>query len=97
MERGIIAERTTAALQHKKAKMEKTGGDVPFGFDLDDTGHLVQNEAEQKAIRLIQILREKGYSLRAIGRELENEGYKTKKGNTEWNPKTLSAILKRAA
>ncbi|MEE4355158.1 MAG: recombinase family protein, partial [Desulfococcaceae bacterium] len=85
------------ALQHKKAKGEKTGGDVPFGFDLDEGGRLRENENEQKALRLMKSLKEKGYSLRAIGRELEKEGITTKKGKSTWNPKTLSAILKRAA
>lgn len=98
MERGIISERTRAALQHKKAKGEKTGGDIPFGYDLDPgSGLLVEREVEQKAIRLIHRLRLKGYSLRAICRELEVEGHKTKTGKVTWNPKTVSMIIKRAA
>jgi DNA invertase Pin-like site-specific DNA recombinase len=96
MERGIIAERTRTALQHKKANGEKTGGDVPYGYDVDDSGCLVENEAEQKAIRLIHRLKGKGYSLRAICRELKKEGYKTKTGKPTWNPKTVSMIIKRA-
>jgi DNA invertase Pin-like site-specific DNA recombinase len=80
MERGIIGERTRAALKHKRAKNEKTGRDVPFGFDLSPTGFLAPNLAEQRAICLISDLRLKGYALRAICRELEREGYKTKSG-----------------
>jgi len=34
MERRLIGERTKAALAHKKSKSEKTGGDIPFGYDL---------------------------------------------------------------
>jgi DNA invertase Pin-like site-specific DNA recombinase len=98
MERGIIGERTRAALQHKRAKGEKTGGDVPFGYDLDPvTRLLVESETEQKAIRLIRRLKTKGYSLRSICRELEAEGHRTKTGKDTWNPKTVSMILKRAA
>jgi site-specific DNA recombinase len=98
LERGIIGERTRSALQHKRAKGEKTGGDVPYGYDLDpDSGLLIENRAEQKAIRLIRKLQFKGYSLRAICRELETEGYRTKTGKTKWNPKTIAMILKRAA
>ncbi len=97
MERNIIGERTRSALAHKRAKGEKTGGDVPYGFNVTETGHLVENPAEQKAIRLIRDLRSKGYSLRAICRELELEGYRTKTGKIAWNPKTVSMILKRAA
>ena len=75
MERGIIGERTKAALSHKRAMNEKTGGDVPFGYNLTPTGHLEPNKAEQKAIRLIKRLNAKSYSLRAICRELEKEGH----------------------
>jgi len=96
MERGIIGERTKAALSHKRAKGEKTGGDVPYGYSLAENGLLVENKAEQKAIRLIHELNQKGYSLREICRELEKEGHKTKTGKTSWNPKTVSMIIKRA-
>ena len=96
-ERDQVAERTRAALQYKKAQGEKTGGDVPFGFDVDATEHLIENQAEQKAICLIRDLKAKGYSLRAICRDLEAEGHLTKTGRTAWNPKTVSMILKRAA
>lgn len=97
MERGIIGERTKAALHHKKARNEKTGGNIPFGYDLSPTGHLVPNKAEQKAICLIHNLRIKGYSLREICREMQKEGYRTKTGKTAWNPKTVSVVLQRAA
>jgi DNA invertase Pin-like site-specific DNA recombinase len=97
MERGITGERTRAALRHKRANNEKTGGDVPFGFDLDEAGTLRKNQVEQKAIGLIRDLTEKGYSLRAIGLELKRERYRTKTGRTDWNPKTISVIAKRAA
>ena len=76
----------------------KNGGrrTLYVGYDLTETGHLVPNRAEQKAIGLIHDLRGKGYSLRAICRELEREGHKTKTGKTSWNPKSVSVILKRA-
>lgn len=96
-ERDQISERTRTALQYKKAKGEKTGGDVPYGFDLGTDGHLVKNKMEQRAIDLIGELKAKGYSLRAIARELKAKGYRTKRGKATWNPKTISVILKRAA
>ena len=96
MERQIIGERTKAALAHKRAKRESTGGYAPpYGYDLDDTGHLIRNDPEQKGIKLIRSLHEKGNSLRVICRELEANGYRTKTGKDEWNPKTVSMILKR--
>jgi site-specific DNA recombinase len=96
MERGIVSERTKAALSHKRSKNEKTGGDIPFGYTLVENDLLVANEAEQKAISLMVELRNKGYSLRAIAHELEKEGHKTKTGKTAWNPKTISMVIKRA-
>ena len=96
-ERDQVSERTVLALQHKKAKGEKTGGDVPYGYDVDESGRLVVNEAEQKALLLIRRLRRKGGSLRAICRELEAEGYRTKRGLCRWHPQSVSQILKRAA
>lgn len=98
MERRIIGERTKAALAHKRAKRESIGGYAPpYGYDLDETRHLVRNEHEQKGIRLIRCLDARGNSLRQICRELESNVYRTKTGKAEWNPKTVSMILKRTA
>ncbi len=96
-ERDQVSERTKAALQHKKANGEKTGGNVPFGYDVTSDGLLVINENEQKAIRLMLRLKRKGHSLRAICRELEIEGHRTKTGRFSWNHKTVGSILKRLA
>jgi site-specific DNA recombinase len=94
MERGIVSERTKAALSHKRSKNEKTGGDIPFGYNLTENGLLVANEAEQKAISLMVELRNKGYSLRAIAAELEKEGYRTRRGKAKWHHQTISQIIK---
>jgi len=96
MERGIIGERTKTALQHKRAKGEKTGGDIPFGYELD-SDLLVENETEQKGLRFIHRLKDKGYSLRAICRKLEANGHKTKTGKVSWHPQSINQILKRVA
>ena len=95
MERRIIGERTKAALSHKRSCNEKTGGDVPYGYDLTPAGLLIKNPTEQKVIRLIRRLNKRGYSLRGICSELDKEGHKTKRGNTRWHPQTVSSILKR--
>ena len=96
MERDLISERTKAALQHKRANGEKTGGDVPFGYQADN-GTLKKDRREQRIIALIKKLKAQGNSLREIGRELERRHYKTKTGKTTWNPKTVAAIHERAA
>lgn len=95
MERRLIGERTKAALSHKRSRNEKTGGDVPYGYDLTPAGILIKNETERKVIRFIRRLNKDGYSLRKICRELEREGHKTKRGNPIWHPQTVAAILKR--
>lgn len=95
-ERDQISDRTRFALAHKKANMEKTGGDIPFGYFVED-GHLIEEPTEQKALFLIRDLRMKGYALRAICEELAKEGYKTRRGNLRWQPKTVSRIIERLA
>lgn len=93
LERGVIAERTKAALAHKRAKNEWIGGDVPYGYDLITGGILVKNESEQKVLRFIRHLHKNGYSLRGICRELQQSGYQTKRGNLSWHPATIAGIL----
>ena len=95
MERELIGERTSSALQHMIANGQKTGGYVPYGFDVDSKGRLYRNETEQKGLALIHKLRGQCYSLRAICVELEAMGYKTKNGLTKWHAETLSRILDR--
>ena len=96
MERNIIGERTRSALAHKRAKGEKTGGNVPYGYDVTEACHLVENPTEQKGLHLIRDLRGKGYTLWAICLELEKEGHRTKTGKVQWHPQTISQILKAA-
>jgi len=95
-ERDQVSDRTRFALAHKKANKEKTGGDVPYGYRLEND-HLAEDETEQRAIRLVMDLRGKGYKLQAICFELQREGYKTRRGNLKWQPKTISRIIERAA
>ncbi|HNW48067.1 MAG TPA: recombinase family protein, partial [Thermotogota bacterium] len=62
-ERETICERTKDALQAKKARGEKTGGNIPFGFNVIN-GKLDRNEEEQAIISEIKSLKNKGLSLR---------------------------------
>ena len=70
---------------------------VPYGYNLDETGHLVVNRAEQKVIRVISDLHQKGYSIRVICLELEEKGHLTKTAKISWNPKKVSMIIRRAS
>ena len=72
MERRLIGERTKAALAHKRSRNEKTGGETPYGYDLTPAGILIDNEIEQRVIRIIRKLHGQGFSLRRICSELES-------------------------
>jgi len=93
-ERDQVSERTRFALAHKRANGEKTGGDVPYGYRVED-GRLVPDAGEQKAIALIRELHAAGASLREIAVRLEADGYRTKTGRSRWHPAAVSALLKR--
>ena len=95
LERGVIAERTKAALAHKRMRNEWIGGEVPYGYDLITGGILIKNETEQKVIRFIRHLHKNGYSLRGICRELQKSGYQTIRGNLSCHPATSTGILNR--
>lgn len=94
-ERETIGERTKDALRAKRARGGKTGGDVPYGFTLED-GQLVEQDTEQKAIRLILDLRAEGYSFQRIAGQLNADGITTKRG-CQWTPTQARRLTLRAA
>ena len=95
-EKDQISERTTAALAHKKSKGERVGR-VPFGYVLAGDGiQLVEDAAEQAALKTIRELRSAGESMRAIADELNRQGVPTK-GGKPWHYGTIQRILERAA
>lgn len=96
-EREAIAERTREALRHKVNKGERCS-ETKFGFDLACDGKTwLPNVDEQAAIALMQALRQTGFPLRKIARELTVRGIRTKTGNSTWTHSAVAAILKRAA
>lgn len=78
-EREVIGERTSAALQHKKAQGVKLG--PPALLD-------------EATIGRIRELRSQGLSLPVIAKTLTAEGYATKRGGA-WHPFTVQKILDR--
>jgi len=96
-ERDQISDRTKAALAYKRQNGEKTGGDVPFGYQANKSGKLYADPKEQEAVRLILELREKGESLRDICQQLELAGYQRKNGGRTWDPRIVLDIVKREA
>ena len=95
-ERLIIKARTKAALGAKRARGEKTGGAVPFGFVLVEGGKLSADAAEQATISKAAELRAAGLSLAKIAAELNAAGITTKQG-AAWSAMQIKRILGRAA
>ena len=95
-ERDQLGERTSAALRHIRSSGRKTGGKVPYGFDLDEDGRtLLPNASEQRVIRRIRSLRQEGRSLREIAALLDADGVPTKSGRGSWSCKVVFSLLRR--
>jgi len=94
-ERDQLSERTSGALRHIRASGRKTGGRVPYGYNLDADGRtLLPDPTEQGVLRRIRSLRSEGKSLRAIAALLDSEGIRSKSGGS-WSPKVIFGLLKR--
>lgn len=92
MERGIIAERTSAAHAHKRSKGEATGH-APFGFKLATNGVSLEPDADEQAtLTLIDGLLAEGKSQRAIVDELNRLQRPTKQGG-KWHRSSLRSVL----
>lgn len=78
-EREAIGERTSVAMQHKAACGEFTGGESPFGFRVEGE-QLAPIESEQHVIAGARRLRAAGLSLRAVARELDAAGMRSRTG-----------------
>ena len=93
LERNLIRERTTVALQHKKRQGE-VYGPVPFG--LDRVGDALKpNRREQQALRKMREWRATGMTMREIASRLTASGVRTKRGG-RWDCGTVSYILRHA-
>ena len=90
-EREAIGERTSAALQAKKAKGERTGN-PPYGWRREGSSW-VEDSAEQLNLARIKELRSRGWTLRAIKAELEERGILNRSGKVSWGLGVLSRAL----
>lgn len=90
-----LSESVKHGLRAKMLRGELVGDPEALGYDKDkETGKLVINEAEAKIVRYIFRRYIEGAGGRVIGRELENLGYMTKRGNKSWNEGTVLGIIK---
>lgn len=78
-EREAIGERTAAAMAHKAACGEYTGGEAPFGYAVAE-GKLVEIDHEQAIVGEARRLRAMGRSLRAVAAELDRAGLRARNG-----------------
>jgi len=95
-ERALIRARTKGALAVIRARGQKTGGGVPFGYALADDGRtLVPVATEQATIARARELAAGGHSLRAIAGILAAEGHVSRKGGAFAAPQ-VSRMLANA-
>jgi DNA invertase Pin-like site-specific DNA recombinase len=91
LERNMIAERTTTAMRHMKAK-RAAYSPVPLGFQR--VGNDLHVDATEMAtIKRIQDLRTLGWNYTRIADYLNAEGVPTKRGGRWW-PGTIRYLLK---
>jgi len=93
-ERNMIAERTTAALNYKKAHGEAYNH-APYGYVIED-GKLVPDATERAVIARMTDLRENGVSYNEIANTLNAERIPTKRNGT-WGSQTVKNILTLAS
>ncbi len=92
-ERDIIAERTSDALQVKKAQGRRVGA-VPFGFELGADGdELIPNPEQLTTVTKIVEWRAAGQSLNAIAQRLNALGIATAQAGT-WAAQTVKRIVR---
>lgn len=91
LERDLISERTTAALQWKK-KNGQDLGTAPLGFEMKDK-KFYEVAAELQVVQEIKRLRRKHFTFRAIARQFNEEGIATKQGK-RWHPGTVHKIVR---
>jgi len=92
LERNLIAERTAAALAHKRKKGE-VYSPVPFGFR-EIEGRLEVVEAEALVVAEIKRQRQTGSTLVEIADYLNGQGIEGKKGG-RWYASTVRYLLYR--
>lgn len=90
-ERDQIIERVRSTKAFLKANNRVAGG-LPFGYDSNNDGKLIENEKEMTIVKKIKSMYRRGYSYSAIAEALNVEGEKTKKGN-KFFPQTVKCVV----
>jgi len=95
-ERQSIRARVKATLELKKSKGERISRWAEYGYDFTEDGkRVIENDEEQKVLRLIKNLKDEGKGIQAVKDELEAEGIKTKRGKDVWHYQSVRNIYKK--
>lgn len=97
-ERAQAVFRTAKALAVKRARGEKTGGHVPYGYAVQEVGGcrvLAACDKESLRLRIMRALRREGCSYREVAGFAEEAGWPTRTG-ARWSHVVVRRILERA-
>lgn len=96
MERGLLIERTRAALAQLQAEGKRTGS-IPYGYMLDEDGKsLLPKPEEQKVIQAAINLRNKGMSCYAIAKHLDTRRRMRSRSGKRFQVVQVQRMLRRA-
>ena len=87
-----LAREVAKGQKENALKAMHNGGDAPLGYDVAYNKTYIINEEEAQAVKIIFDMYVKGYSYSNIIDELNNLGYKTKRGN-KFGKNSLHGIL----
>jgi DNA invertase Pin-like site-specific DNA recombinase len=93
MERGLIADRTSAALRHKRSKGEQISSAAPIGYR-HQAGRVVADEKEQAILARICELRAECATLREIAADLNAKLDQYPARGARWHPATIQRALR---
>jgi DNA invertase Pin-like site-specific DNA recombinase len=89
-ERERIEERTREALEAKRERGEYTGGDVPFGCNVDESGRLVNDDDERRTLEIIREYRRRGRTYAEIADELNRRDDCNRRNGNDWHKVAVS-------
>lgn len=95
-EKAMASRRTRRALAAARRAGRKTGGDIPFGYTVEEDGKTLKPlAAETEVVELMLELRANGTSFRQIANRLNADGIASR-GNG-WNKSSVHRIVTREA
>lgn len=95
MERGIISERISAAMERKREKGE-SNGNPPYGFHAHE-GMLVPDNYEATVIERVRCLRSEGLTIHQIAATLNESGFHNRQGRSFGKSQVHVLIQRHAA